>query len=360
MEVFNLENWINFDNLPKRKDGKIDWKNCNHNLVNFCYRGNVDCLIIEKRIDVDTLSILFNNNIFNLEIQSLKKCCLGKLYDFAVVNNYHYKIGDIIDDNKRKIKVLDTIRIKMGDKTTKGYLVECLKCGNVYEITEGNLLRGDGCNVCSNHQVQVGINDLWTTRRDIAEMLKYPEDGHKYMQYSNVLVYFRCKKCKHDIGQSYIHNVSRFGLSCPFCGSGISYPNRLMTNLLEYLGEDFDTEVVYNWCKFPSYNDSGKISTGRYDFVIESKKIIIEMDGGFGHGNDPHPLSRYSKEELIYRDKMKDKLAIDNGYKIIRIDCNYKMENRLEYCSKNIIDSALADIYQLSDVEWDYINQNAS
>ena len=354
-----MENWINFDNLPRRKDGKIDWKNCNHNKVEFCYCGNIDYLIIERRLDIDTLSVIFNNNNFELEIQSIKKCCLGKLYGFAVPNNYYYNIGDIINDN-RHLKILDTVRMPDGNKTAKGYLVECLNCGNTYAISEGNLLRGDGCNVCSNHKIQVGKNDLWTTRPDIAEMLKHKDDGYKYMQYSNVLVPFCCKKCGHDIGESYIHNVTRYGLSCPFCGSGISFPNRLMTNLLEYLNEDFETEVVFDWCKFPSYDNPNKYSTGRYDFVIETKKLIIEMDGGLGHGNDPHPLSRYSKDELIYRDYMKDMVAHDNGYEIIRIDCNYKTNNRLAYCSNNILNSSLSDIYQLSDVNWDYLNQLAS
>ena len=52
-----MENWINFDNLPRRKDGKIDWKNCNHNLVEFSYNGVSNSFYIEK--DSTSRTIIF-------------------------------------------------------------------------------------------------------------------------------------------------------------------------------------------------------------------------------------------------------------------------------------------------------------
>jgi hypothetical protein len=72
-EVF-MENWVNLDNLPRRKDGKISWKDCNHNLVEFYYNGIRDCFIIVKRLSrhyvlvkylyheviINTDSILYN------------------------------------------------------------------------------------------------------------------------------------------------------------------------------------------------------------------------------------------------------------------------------------------------------------
>lgn len=243
-------------------------------------------------------------------------------------------------------------------KTCKSYRVKCLKCGNEFDISEANLDRGDGCNVCSNHKVKIGLNDLWTTRPDVASMLKDKDLGYTCMEFSNILADFVCPKCGKYIGKSYIHNVSRFGLSCKYCGRGISYPNRLMGNLLEFFDEDFDSEVYFKWCHFPNYYDENITSYGRYDFVVENKKLIIEMDGGYGHGNDPHPNSIYTKEELIYRDKMKDKLALENGYSIIRVDCNYSSKNRLKYCSNNILNSELSIYYDFNNIDWNYINNN--
>lgn len=350
-----LENWINFDNLPRRKDGKIDWKHCNHNLVEFCYRDKIDKMYIEKHLNEYKVSVNFHENIFDMNIESIKRCCLGKLYNFAVADNYYYKIGDILNN---KLRILDTTRIKYSNnKTSKGYSVECLTCGYIFDISEVNLSRGDGCPLCSNHRIVEGINDLYSVCPDVAKMLKNPEDGLNNTKYSNSLVEFKCPRCGKDIGKSYIHNVTRFGLSCPYCGDGISYPNKLMYNLLSELGERFENEVVFHWCKFPSYYDDSVLSFGRYDFVIEDKKMIIEMDGGFGHGNDPHPFSKYTRDELIYRDKMKDLLAINHGYIIIRIDCDYSSKNRLTYISHNIVNNnILSKMYDFSKIDWNDIN----
>jgi len=181
-----LENWINFDNLPRRKDGKVSWKDCNNNVVTFEYKGIIDCLTIVKRIDADTVLVNYNNDIFDLNILSLQRCSLGKLFNFSIPNNYHYSINDIINRDSHCLLILNQIRISYSNgKTSKGYRIRCLNCNNVFEISEANLERGDGCNVCSNHKIQIGKNDLWTTRPDIANMLLNKEDGYKYMQFSN-------------------------------------------------------------------------------------------------------------------------------------------------------------------------------
>lgn len=297
--------------------------------------------------------------LFEMNIESIKRVCLGKLYDFAVNNNYHYNVNDIIHFNNCDLKILDKIRIEYNNgKSSKGYIIECMSCGYIYNVSEVNLDRGDACPLCSNHKIIKGVNDLYSTCPEVALMLKNPEDGYKYTKYSNKEVEFVCPHCNKETGRSYIHNVSRYGLSCQFCGHGTSYPNRLMYNLLSEIGEDFDDEVVFDWCVFPKYMCDNKLSFGRYDFVIANKKLIIEMDGGFGHGKEPHPKSRYSKEELIYRDKMKDLLANNHGYTVIRIDCDYSSHNRLEYISCNILNSLLSNIYPLDTIDWNTINSN--
>lgn len=353
-----MDNWIDLKNLPKNSSNKISWKDCDHNLVLFCYRGVEDSFYIKNRIDCDNVLVLFHNELITLPIQSIQKVCLGKLYGFAVKNNYHYKQNDLITRDNCILNILDQTRIYYSNgKSSKGYVIKCSNCNSTFKVSEANLERGDGCPICSNHQITVGINDLWSTRPDIAMMLKNKDEGYQLMQFSNVEVDLVCTMCGKDIGKHYIHNVSRFGVSCPYCGSATSYPNRLMSNLLLWLNEDYQSEVIFDWCTFPNYFDSNIKSFGRYDFVVENKKLIIEMDGGFGHGNEPHPNSRYTKEELIYRDNMKDELAKENGYKIIRIDCNYSSHNRLEYCSKKILASNLNNLYKLDDVDWYHINE---
>ena len=354
-----MDNWIDLSNLPKRKDGKISWKDCDHNLVNFCYKDKEDYLYVEKRIDVDNVLVNFNNNLYDMNIISLQRVCLGKLYNFSIPNNYYYRVGDRISRDNSELIILQQIRVPFNNgKTAKGYHVKCLSCSNEFDISENNLCRGDGCSVCSSHIIVPYYNDIYTTRPDLYRMLKNKSDGHKYAQFSNKKVEFICPKCGIDLGCAYISNVAKFGLSCPNCDSKISFPNRLMYFILTNCGLDFMNEVVFDWCVFPDFKNPEVTSYGRYDFVVNEKRIIIEMDGGLGHGNDPHPLSRYSKEELIYRDKMKDVLAKQNKYNIVRIDCNYKSNDRFDYCVNNILNSELSNLIDLFCIDWDLLKQS--
>lgn len=354
-----MENWINFDNLPRRKDGKISWKDCDHNMVEFSYNGNLDSLMVINRATQDAVNVCFKENSYIIPIISLQRVSLGKLYNFAVKDNYHYNADDIIIRDNEKLEIKGQIRIIYGNKQVKGYDVSCSKCDNIFKISESNLDRGDGCPYCSSHKVQIGVNDLWTTRHDVACMLSNPQDGYNYSEFSNVLLNFTCPICGKEIGLRYLNNVSKYGISCPHCSDGISYPNKFMFNLLKSIGVNFEPEKTFSWCKFPSYSDNTKLSYGRYDFVINDAMLIVEMDGGIGHGNKPYSNSRYSKEELIYRDNMKDKLAINNGYSVIRIDCDYSNREKFSYIKSSILNSDFVKYFDLRNIDWDDLNRQS-
>lgn len=352
-----MSNYVDLSALPKTPDNKISWDKCNHNKVRFRYRNVEDILYVEYKISKNHIMVSYNKSLYELPIISLQRATLGKLFNFGVKNNYHYNVGEILHRNLSDVVVENHIRIKYGNKTCKGYMLKCLTCCNSFEISEANLDRGDGCSYCSGHKVTIGKNDLWTTNPVVAKMLKNPDNGYRYAEFSNQLATFRCPICGKEIGEAYIHNVSRYGLSCPSCSDGISYPNKLMYNLLTFFGEQFKTEQIPVWCKFKNYNDD-TITFGIYDFIIYNRNLIIEMDGGIGHGNNPYTNSKYTKEELIYRDNCKDKLAKENGFDVIRINCNYSNKNKFVFCKNSILNSRLTEIYDFSTVDWDYINQN--
>ena len=81
--------------------------------------------------------------------------------------------------------------------------------------------------------------------------------------------------------ESVANAVKQGGFVCPNCGGGISYPNRLMSAILnEYFADgEYETETIFEWSKkVPvSWNPSGKMM--RYDFYFPNQKIIIEMNG---------------------------------------------------------------------------------
>ncbi len=352
-------NWIDLSSLPHRGNSVL-WKECHNNIVEFSYRNCQDKMTILCRKDVDHLLVGFHEKEYILPIVSLQRCSLGKLFGFSVSGNYKYYQNEIITLNDNQYRVKTCIRIKHGKGTIKGYELTCLRCNEDFTVSESNITyRTDGCPYCSHHKIIKGKTDLWSTRPDIAKLLKNKEDGYKYAENSNKSVDFICDKCGKPVGKKIISSVSRRGLSCKFCRDGKSYPNKLMFNLLKVLGESFVPEQTFDWCTFKAYNSDFE-SFGIYDFVIENKKIIIEMDGGIGHGNGVRTDSRYSLEELVYRDSQKDLLAIKNGYQVIRIDCDYKgKDNRFEICKQSILNSSLNMIYDLSYVDWDYINSES-
>lgn len=169
-----------------------------------------------------------------------------------------------------------------------------------------------------------------------------------------------CPECNNTFKESPC-NIMSNRLSCPFCSDGLSYPNKFMYNSLYQIKDDLDfLEREYNpdWCKF---DFKGNERYGKYDvyFGINGQKYIVEMDGGLGHGNKTHTNSVLTQDELLLIDSIKDKLAEDQGIKVIRIDCNYKTDDKYEYILNNILNSDLKNIVDLSKIDFDLSNKNS-
>lgn len=307
---------------------------------------------------------------------SRNKIRINKIYDtpkeleMQCTRDYKYNVEDIIYTNNSSIKVLEQIRIKRekihnGTKEIvyeKGYLVKCLKDSYEFEILESSVTRSYGCPVCSNHRVVKGINDVATTHPEIAKYFENVEETYTTTYSSGKKKRMKCPRCGH-VKLDTPNHISYFGFSCPCCSDGISYPNKFMAKLLHELNIEFDREIVFEWCKYPCYIDNSVLDYGSYDFVIPSINLIIEMDGGLGHGKRimttiSHNRRKISLEETIYRDKMKDILANENGYRVIRIDCEYEsdIKNRFETVRKNIIESELSKLFDLSNIDFNEID----
>lgn len=77
------------------------------------------------------------------------------------------------------------------------------------------------------------------------------------------------------------------------------------------------------------------------------------MDGAFHYVNKIVGIE-YTKEI----DEIKTKLAKENGYYVIRIDCNYQSNvDKFEYIKASIINS-LSNIFYLSEIDWRKIEEN--
>lgn len=283
---------------------------------------------------------------------------------------YKYKVGDIISSTNSSFRVLKQIRIyrdknRNGVKETvneKGYFVKCVKDGYEFEVLESALSRNYGCPVCSNRKVIKGINDVATTNPEIAALFENIEDAYTTTYSTKKKFRFKCPRCGY-VKLDDTNHITHFGFSCPCCSDGVSFPNKFVGKLLTDLGVNYDRETRFSWCKYPCFVNSNKLDYGSYDFVIPDMNIIIEADGGLGHGRKVMTTIRHNRrkitiEETLYRDKMKDKLAITNGYKIIRINCVYNgIHDRCEKITNGIKESELASIFDLSNIDFQEIGR---
>ena len=272
-------NYVKLDELPHRKDGKIDWKKSEGYNVPFVYQniyGNMELVHYNKtnqtfQVVVDGYTKISYDIV---SIDTIKQCRLGRIL--------HKKI---IDTNPEMIE----------------YLVD-------------------------------------------------KNDALRYSNQSNVRVNVCCPCCGYTKAQT-VCNLYKFGFFCPQCSDGVSYPNKLMFNILKQLDILFINEVTkhnkgFDW-----------VDKYRYDFYFEQdgNKYFIEMDGHFHQKN-----KMGNSDKILQADRAKDVLAHNHGVKMIRIDCCYNNEtNKLHFIKNNILNSELCQLLSLFKVDWNYANKNA-
>jgi len=217
----------------------------------------------------------------------------------------------------------------------------CKICNSKWFLTPHSLLKNKTatCPVCSGRILVVGINDLWTTRPDVARLLLNQEEGYKYTHGSVHKTDWMCPDCKTIFKDKIINNTVRTGLSCKNCSDGLSIPNKFISNILSYLNEDFKPEKIFDWS-----------NNKQYDVYIPKFNCIIEMHGGQHYHNRKNSYINTEYQEK--NDKYKMDLAKQNNIEsYIVIDSRY---SELEWIKNNIITSKLSELYDLSKLDWEY------
>lgn len=136
-----------------------------------------------------------------------------------------------------------------------------------------------------------------------------------------------------------IKNINNNNTWCPYC------KNKTELKLLNWLKEKqfkIKKQVIFEWAK-----------NKRYDFLLEDYKIIIELDG---RQHFKQVSNWGSPEHNKKNDELKNKLANENGYKIIRI-CQeivfYEKEaweNKLFNMINNLINSNVISINKIGSI----------
>lgn len=351
-----------FENLDLSK-GLIDWNKAVGKKVYFIYKnleGYIDIINYTNR----RLFIKYKDyDIFEIGTGQFKECKLGNMLKVCT-GDFRLEIGQIFKDDKRDLIIIDreyrpTNRNDNQNEKRKWYKYHCNECGAELWIEEHALvgIKKQGCSCCCNHTVVQGINDITTTHPWLALYFKDEEEAKLYTYTGggnpnnrNGLILAKCPECGRTKDNPIrIYDLYKnHGFKC-VCGDGISIPNKVLLLMLEQLKEhkiidNFETEKTFDW----SLNR-------RYDGYINSS-IIIEMNGGQHYRNIfRHKDARNLKEENE-NDALKRELAFKNDIKeYIEINCD---RSELEYIKQNILNSRLAKLFDLSQIDWNYIGEN--
>lgn len=168
-------------------------------------------------------------------------------------------------------------------------------------------------------------------------------DDEKYTTQSNCKVDLRCPFCGKIKENTVISSIINNGFHCSVCDKTRSIGERIMISLLDYLNISYIREYMFNEKKW------------RYDFYIQEKNCIIEVNGMQHYGNgfifNSHPKTLNQKEV----DNEKYQYAISQGIdKYIVIDARHSY---FEYIVNSIVSSDLSEIYDLSSIDWNHIKK---
>jgi len=262
--------------------------------------------------------------------------------------DFIYSVGQTFKDDKRNIEILERKYEKGFYKSRpnhniKFYKCKCHKCNaeDIY-ISEYDLKQGRGCPVCHGKQLILGINDIPTTA---PWMVKYFQGGYEeaklYTKSSNKKIFPICPDCGKIKTKSVSINkiYQRHGFGCT-CSDGISYPEKVMLNILSQLGFDYIYQLSnrnFSWC-----------SSYRYDFYINSLKCIIEVNGKQHYEESGGFMT--GLHNIKSTDILKEKIALNNKINhYIKLDCR---ESNIKFIKNSIVTSELNNLFDISKINW--------
>ena len=297
---------------------------------------DVECLECGRQWSSVAYSLLLGNGCKPCNLRRGRQGVKDKAFAEIQADPHVQEHFEIISDYQG-LRIPIRLRCRHDGYEFERQVASMKKCQVVCPICGSKGKRG------THGHTEKGINDLWTTHPHIAELLTNPEDGHKYSAQNCIQVNFTCPDCG-NIAERWLSYVSKTMPYCQKCGDNMSYPERFFSAILRDLGIAFQKEVMFDWCKFEV---NGQEKTGRYDFVftINGQNYIVETDGE-QHFREVRGFGDANVQEI---DHIKQELAEKYGYSVIRIDCQ---ESTPEYIRNSIEGSILADLFDLSRVDW--------
>lgn len=235
--------------------------------------------------------------------------------------------------------------------SNKKYFFDCETCHHTFNCSACNAFNGQQCSYCYGDLLCGSIDCTICFEKSFAShqkskflSKKNPVDPSFLRKGSRAKYIFDCDKCE----QEYTAVISSVTIG-HWCACTI---NKTEIKLFEELSKYYPylkRQFKIEWCK--SKNNIFL----PFDFVLEDKRIIIELDGyqhftAVKHWNS-HP------EIQQQNDKYKMKCANDNGYSIIRIMQDDVFNDKYDWLTelRNNIESVkgITIIYMCKNDEYD-------
>ncbi len=323
------------------RSGKKYWFKCPRGLHNSTYR----C--------VANLTVNENSVLICKQCNSFGQYLLDTFGEFGV--RQYWSIQN----------TTDPFDISVGDSTTTIWI----KCQNdehpdYSTIPNVFAIMGCRCPVCVNKKIIPGVNDIATTRPDLASYFLYEEDTHKYAACSGKFVWMRCPICR-SVQFKQISHVYVRGFSCDRCSRGKSYPEQFMYNVLDQIKQKYNMKIytshAFDWSQHIVANSDALSGKKIYDFyIVCDKEIIIET-----HGKQHYMECAFTKRTLAEEqenDRIKMNEAMRRGFCVdtyVVIDCQ---QSNKKYIQKSIMRSILPKLLQFDedDIDWEQAHKQAS
>ena len=254
------------------------------------------------------------------------------------------------------VDFINKLNIK-GDELVSDYVnattkvrIHYAKCGHTHPEGEGvapdNYKSGYGCGICRGFIVVKDINDLATTHPQYVKYFVNIKDAYTHTYASHDKVKMKCPICG-AIKVMCVKTLVKQGFGCSKCGDGVSYPEKVLALLLDFLNIKFKKQL-----KFDGYNFL-------YDFYLINYGIIIEVHGG-QHYNLRRQSNWKSYEEEHENDLIKYDIAVLNGYEYNK---NYFVidarESNIEWLRNSINNCLFFQQFDLNNIDWKEIDKQA-
>ena len=228
--------------------------------------------------------------------------------------------------------------------TNEYVIIEKHECGHKIKIKPHRYCHTDGkCNICHGRQFLKGSNDIASTHPEFVKYFYYIEDTYNNRFNSNKTYKLKCPDCG-CVKNMKLGNLVHQGFCCDCCSDGISYPEKVVCNVLRKLDIEYTKQYKFNGYKF------------KYNIITKDNKII-EI-----HGKQHYDKDMYGTcEEQHNIDLLKYDISVIHGYEYNKnffiIDAR---ESSIEWIKNSIINNKFFQMYDINKIDWEEIDSISS